>query len=359
VNFDLSEEQRLLQSTIEGLLERECPLPRVRAFYDAEDDLDPAVWKGLSELGALGLHLGEAYGGAGLELLDLACVAERLGHHGTPGPFLGHVLAGLAIALGGSDAQRRAWLPRLASGEIVGSVAFAEEGERWQPEQWTLAPSGGALRGRKEHVPCGRSVGLVVVGLAGGGLGLVDGAATGLTAAAENGIDRTRRVASLAFDGAPCELLPRGAEVSTRVRDAALVLLAADAYGGAARCVELAVAYAKRREQFGRTIGHFQALKHQLANLALDTEPCRALSWYAAYAFDHVPGEAALAAAHAKSHITDRFVQVARATVEAHGGIGYTWECEVHYWLKRAVFDRSFLGSPRVHRLRAADLAGY
>jgi alkylation response protein AidB-like acyl-CoA dehydrogenase len=359
MNFDLSEEQRLLQATLDGFLERECPLSHIREFYDGEDEVDPVAWKGLAELGALGVQLPEEHGGAGLELLDLACVAERLGYHATPGPLFGHAIAGLAIALAGSDAQCREWLPRLASGESVATIAFAEEGERWQPEQWTLAPTGGgALRGRKEHVPSGRYANLLVVGLAGGGLGLVEGGASGVSATPENGLDRSRRLATLELDGAVCEVLPGGPEASARVRDAALVLLAADAYGGAARCVEIAVAYAKQREQFGRTIGHFQALKHQLANLALDAEPCRALAWYAAYAWDHVREEAPRAAAHAKSHVTDRFLQVARGTVEAHGGIGYTWECEVHYWLKRAVFDRSFLGSPRVHRLRAADLAG-
>ncbi len=360
MNFDLSEEQRLLQSTLDGLLERECPLASVRGFFDGEEEQEPAVWKGLAELGFLGLHLPEEYGGAGLELLDLVCVAERFGFHATPGPFFGHAIASLAIGLAGSDAQRREWLPRLTSGEIVATVALAEQGERWQPEQWTLAPTaGGALRGRKQHVPCGRTANLLVVGLAGGGLGLALGSDAGVCAVPENGIDRTRRLAALAFDGAACEPLPGSREVAPRVRDAALALLAADAYGGAARCVEIAVAYAKQREQFGRAIGHFQALKHQLANLALDAAPCRALAWYAAYAWDHVRDESPRAAAHAKSHVTDRFVQVARGAVEAHGGIGYTWECEIHIWLKRALFDRAFLGSPRVHRLRAADLAGW
>jgi alkylation response protein AidB-like acyl-CoA dehydrogenase len=358
VNFDLSEEQRLLQDTLDGFLERECSLAAVREFFDAEHEVEPAAWKGLAELGALGVAVPEAYGGAGLELLDLAAVAERLGHHATPGPFFGHVVASQAIALAGSEEQRERWLPRLATGECIGSIAFAESGDRWQPEQWSLAAPDGSLRGTKEYVPCGGSAEVLVVGLAGGGLGLVETGA-GVSATAVNGIDRTRRLASVSFDGASCEPLPGGLDRVQRVRDAALVLLAADACGGSKRCLELAVDYANQREQFGVTIGHFQALKHQLANLALDAEPGRALYWYAAYAFDHVPDEAPRAAAHAKSHLTDRFVRIARGTTEAHGGIGYTWECEVHFWLKRALQDRAFLGSPRVHRLRAADLAGW
>jgi alkylation response protein AidB-like acyl-CoA dehydrogenase len=155
------------------------------------------------------------------------------------------------------------------------------------------------------------------------------------------------------------EPLPGGAAAARRVRDAALVLLAADAQGGASRCVDLAVQYAKTREQFGVTIGHFQALKHQLANMGLEVEPSRALWWYAAHAFDSLPDEAPRAAALAKAHLTDVYMQVARDTVEAHGGIGFTWECDVQIWFKRAIYDRTFGGSPAVHRERAAKLAGW
>jgi alkylation response protein AidB-like acyl-CoA dehydrogenase len=332
----------------------------VRRFFDGDADVAPALWKALAELGVLGLHLPQDAGGGGLELLDLASVAERLGYHAAPGPFFGHVLAGLAIALAGSEAQRERWLPGIAAGECIGSVAFAEADGRWQPDQWTLAPDADdTLTGVRPLVPCGRAADVLVVGLRDGGLALVEPAAGGLDVQPEEAIDRTRRLARVELSGAPCELMPGGPAESGRVRDAALVLLAADAYGGAARCVELAVAYAGEREQFGRKIGHFQALKHQLADLALHTEPCRALVWYAAYAWDRVPDEAARAAAHAKSHVTDCFVRVARGTVEAHGGIGYTWDCEVHWWLKRALFDRAVLGAPREHRLRAATLAGW
>lgn len=366
MNFDLSEEQRMLQSTLDDFLERECPIATIRDFYDGEEDFHDAVWKGLLEMGVTGLHLPEAYGGAGLELLDLQCVAERLGYHATPVPFFGHAIAGLAIALGGSDAQKEKWLPGIASGDVLATIAFSESDGRWQPDQWGLAPNlNGSLTATRPFVPSGGSAELVVVGLSEGRLGLVDTRSAGTTPLGEHDLDRTRRCATLRFDESPFELLANGRDAAERVRDAALVLLAADAAGGAQRCVELAAAYAKQREQFGRPIGHFQALKHQLADLALDAEPCRPLVWYAAHAWDtsdpssDSPRESARAAAHAKSHVTDRYLKVARGTVEAHGGIGYTWESEVHYWLKRAAFDRAFLGAPRVHRRRAADLAGW
>ncbi len=360
MNFDLSEEQRLLQSTLDGFLENEFPLRSVREFFESDEDQSPGLWKGLADLGVMGLHLPEDHGGAGLELLDLLCVAECFGYHAVPGPFLGHVIAGLSIRLAGSPAQKREWLPRLASGERIGSIAFAEPNGCWQPDEWTLAPSGDdRLSGIRPHVLSGRVADIVVVGLADGQLGLIETEHEGVGRESLHDLDRTRRQTSLHLDRVPFERLPMGGSVSGRIRDAALVLLAGDAVGGARRCVELAVAYANQREQFGRTIGHFQALKHQLADLALASEPCRALSWFAAHAWDHLPRDAPRAAAHAKSHVTDAFLSIARDTIEVHGGIGYTWECEIHYWLKRAVLDRAYLGPPRVHRLRAADLAGW
>jgi alkylation response protein AidB-like acyl-CoA dehydrogenase len=358
LNFDLSEEQELLQETVRQFAANECPPTRVRAIFDGADGHDPELWRGLCELGLAGIALPDEHGGAGLELLDLALVAEVLGAGAVPGPFLAHALAGLALVHAGSDEQKKTWLPKLASGEVLGTVAFAEADGRWQPDEWAL--SGDAtLSGEKTHVPCGAHADLVVVGTRGGSFALVERGARGLAIEPIDGVDRTRRLAALRFESTPCEALPGPASAAARVRDAALVLLAADAFGGASRLLDLCVDYAKTRQQFGVTIASFQALKHQLANMALEVEPGRALHWYAAHAFDHVPDDAPRTAALAKAHLGDRFLQVARDAVEAHGGIGYTWECDVQIWFKRAIFDRAFLGSPAVHRERAAKLAGW
>jgi alkylation response protein AidB-like acyl-CoA dehydrogenase len=200
---------------------------------------------------------------------------------------------------------------------------------------------------------------LFVVGLSGGELGLVEANASGVTRSPLEGVDRTRKLGEVRFEGAAVELLPQGKAQSAAVRDAALILLAADAFGGARRCLDMAVNYAKEREQFGVKIASFQALRHQLANMAIETEPMRGLYWYAAHAFDHVPERASYAAALAKAHLTDRYQQVARDAVEAHGGIGYTWEYDIHILLKRAMFDYAFMGAPAVHRARVADMAGW
>jgi alkylation response protein AidB-like acyl-CoA dehydrogenase len=290
-------------------------------------------------------------------MIDLALIAEVLGYHAAPAPFLGHALAGIAISRAGSAEQKSKWLPKLVSGEVLATVAFGEGNAVWLPEQWTMPA--GKPAGVKSNVPSAMDASLLVVGLAGGELGLVEASSSGVTRSALEGVDRTRKLGEVRFEGAAVELLPQGKEQSANLRDAALVLLAADAFGGARRCVDMAVNYAKEREQFGVKIASFQSLRHQLANMAIETEPMRGLYWYAAHAFDHVPERASYAAALAKAHLTDRYQQVARDAVEAHGGIGYTWEYDIHILLKRAMFDYAFMGAPAVHRARVADMAGW
>ncbi len=356
MDFGLSEEQQLLQETIGQFLANENDPNQLRARFDAEDAFDEGLWKGMMELGIGGLLVPDEFGGAGVDMVDAAIVSEQMGFGAAPGPFLGHTLAGLAIALGGSDDQKKTWLPKLATGDALATVAFGEEGGSWQPDQWS--PSGDRLTGKKVYVPYAAQADLIVVGTAGGGLALVE-PGDGTTIELFDNVDRSRRLYTVTFDGAAASALPSGADVSGQVRDAALILLAADAFGGASRLVEMSVEYAKTREQFGVTIGHFQALKHQLANMALDTEPSRALFWYAAHAYDAVPEDREKMAALAKSHITDRFMQVSRDATEAHGGIGYTWECDVQMWFKRAMFDRIWMGSPSSHRERVAQLSAW
>jgi len=382
VNFDISEEQELLQETIRQYVDNECPATRIRELFDSGEGWDPTFWKGLVEMGVAGLVVPEEYGGAGLELLDLALACETLGYGGAPGPFFGHSLACLALMLGGSEAQKKKWLPRLAVGEALGSVALCEEGGAWQPEAWhsgvddsTGAAALGearstwesegqdiasaALSGTRPFVPHASRADLIVVGTAGPGLALVEREGAGVECEAYAGVDRVRPLDTLTLKGAGCEVLPGGAEAAPRLRDAGLILLAADAFGSGRRLVDMCVEYAKQREQFGVTIGHFQALKHQLVSMAVEMEPGRGLFWYAAHAFDHIQDEAPRTAALAKAHICDRAMQVSRDAVEAHGGIGFTWECDVQLWFKRVMFDRTFLGRPALHRERAAQMAGW
>jgi len=359
VNFGLSDEQELLQETVRDFCARECPPSRLRELFDLGAGHDPALWKGLSGMGVLGLIVPEAYGGAGLELLDLALVAEVMGQSALPVPFLGHQLVSLALARSGSEAQKRAWLPRLAAGEAIGAVALAEDATAWDPETWRARVDAGRVAGAKCFAPHAALADILLVAVTGGGLVLVERGAPGLAVVDQDGVDRTRPIACVELANTPCDPLPGGDETARGLRDAGSCLLAADAFGAASQLIRMTLDYAGSRRQFGSVLTQFQAVKHQLANMATEIEPTRGLWWYAAHAFDQLPAEAERAAAIAKAHITDRAMDVARGAVEVHGGIGFTWECDVQIWFKRVMFDRAFLGTPEVHRERSARLAGW
>jgi alkylation response protein AidB-like acyl-CoA dehydrogenase len=359
MDFSLSQEQDLLQATVRAFVANECPSQTVRAIFDGDRRSVAALWSGLVEIGVPGLAVPEAYGGAGLELLELALVSEELGRGAVPVPFLGQALATLALVHGGSREQQERWLPRLASGAASATVALAEGSGRWLPETWSVALESGRVTGRKELVPEAEVAELFVVGCRGGELALVEGAGAGeaVRVTPESTLDRGRPLATLDLEGAPAE--PLSGFDAQRLLDAGSVLLAADAFGAAHQLVRATAAYLQTRQQFGQPVAQFQAVKHQLANMALEVDPTCGLWWYAAHVFDHAPAEASRAAALAKAHITERAQQVARDAVEAHGGIGFTWECDVQIWFKRILFDRLWLGAPELHRERFAALEGW
>ena len=355
MRFHPSEEQLAIQDALRGTLADTLPAERLRALVDNPTDLDRPSWDALMALGLGGLALPEDAGGSGLGLVDLAMAVEVLGDGAAAGPIVQHLLTGLAVGQSGSEAAAR-YLPGLSAGSTVATMAW---GGNWLPESWTLTVENGTVSGSVRFVPGALEATLFLVGTVGGGLALVE-AGSEVTAVPMSSADRSRRVSTVTFDQAPAtELFARGDAGIGRLFDAALVLTAADALGGAQRCLDMSVAYAKEREQFGQPIGRFQALKHQLATMALEVEPARALLWYAAYALDSGLPDARRAAALAKSHIADRFVSVTRAAIAAHGGMGYSWEYGLNTWFRRALFDRAYLGSPSLHRERAADLAGW
>jgi alkylation response protein AidB-like acyl-CoA dehydrogenase len=359
MHFGLTEDQELLQQTVREFAAKELPPPRLRAIFESNTGNDSALWRGAAEVGIAGLIAPERHGGAGLELLDLALVFEVLGETAMPGPFLGHALALLALVRGGSESQRARWLARLASGEAIGTVALAEAGNAWEPESWRAALAAGRISGAKQFVPHAAGADLLVVGTAGGELVLVERAARGVAIAPVEAIDRTRALGHVSLEGAAAEPLAGGSELAHALLDAGRVLLAADALGAAWKLLRTTIDYTLTRQQFGQPLAAFQAIKHQLANLATEAEPLRGLVWYAAHAFDHLPAERAAAAAAAKAHVTDRAADVARLCVELHGGIGFTWECDVQFWVKRTMFDRTFLGNPQAQRERIAQLGGW
>jgi alkylation response protein AidB-like acyl-CoA dehydrogenase len=357
MRFALSEDQVLLQDGLKKALAELSPLERVRRFAGDPADRGADIWQGLTDFGLPGIVAPEDAGGLGLSLLEAALASEALGAAVAPVAFMGVVLAPIALTRGGSTAQRAEWLPKLASGEVLAAAAISEPiaGAR---DGAGVTAADGKLNGKALFVPGGMAAGLLLVADRTGGLHLVRGDAPGLTRALMPTIDDTRRLAELSFDGVPAEPLGNGPELLDRLRDAAWVMLAADTLGAAQAMLDKAVAYAKERKQFGRTIGSFQAVKHLCAEMAAELEPARALVWYAAYAFDNAPDEAPLMAAHAKAHLSEIGRFIARTATEVHGGIGMTDLLGLHYWFKRIGQNRQLLGGPERVRETAARLQG-
>ena len=361
MDFGLSEDQLLLKDTIKRFLAERCPTTRVRQIMEGDASLARDLWTQLAELGVAGVVVPATHGGLERELLDLALVAEELGYACAPGPFLGNAMATVALNEGGEQGLQDRWLPQLASGEAVATVAWGEEHGQWTPAALHAHAAGGRLNGRKLLVPNAEIADLFIVAARdehGPHLFAVERDAMGLDIQPMTVNDLTRPLDVVTFTDAHAVKLPSTAAVQ-RTWDAGLILLAADAYGGSRRCLEMACSYALTREQFGQPIGAFQAVKHQLANLAADLEPSLALVWYAAHAFDRIPEESTRHAALVKAHMSDLYDRATRDSIELHGGIGFTWEFDLHLWFRRAMFDRSLLGEAIYHRARAADLAGW
>lgn len=362
MDFGLSEDQLLLKETVKRFLTEKCPTTRVRRLMEGDGSGERDLWNELAELGVAGTIVPAAHGGLERELLDLALIAEELGYAAAPGPFIGAAMATVALIEGGDARQQARWLPGFASGEALGTVAWGEENGEWSPAALRTTAKNGRLNGRKLLVPSAQLADVIVVATrddSGPGLWLVERGAPGVAIEPHAVNDMTRRLDVVTFADTPAAKLAAGADALQRVMDAGLILIAADAYGGSRRCLEMASSYALTREQFGQIIGAFQAVKHQLANMAADLEPSLALVWYSAHAFDRIRDQSTRHAAMVKAHMSDLYDRVTRDATELHGGIGFTWEFDLHLWFRRALFDRAFLGEAIYHRVRAAELAGW
>ena len=354
MDFGLSSDQRAMQASVAGVLERVAPLERVRAFAESGEPVADDVWRALTDMGVSGILVDEANGGLGLGLLDAALMAETIGAHAAPSPFLGAaVLAPLALRIGGSPGQQAAWLPKLAAGEIIAGAALNEAlaGGR---DSGGVRAEGGRLDGETLFALDATGADILIVADQAGGLHLAETSGLEITPLAT--IDATRRFAKVRFERTSAEALAGGC--LERLRNAAYIMLAADMLGASQTMLDKAVAYAKERQQFGRPIGSFQAVKHMCAEMAAELEPCRALVWYAAHAFDAAPAEAAVCAAHAKAHLSEVSRFIARTATEVHGGMGFTDLLGLHFWFKRVGVDRQLLGGPEQVRDHAARLQG-
>lgn len=351
MNFDLSEEQKMLADHVGRLLSEKQTSQRLRTLIDAGAEWDEALWKDLADLGFLAVAIPEAQGGMGLGVLDLAVISEALGRVNAAVPvFSSIVLAAELIRLAGDDAQKANWLPRLASGEVVATFAYAgKDGLAPGPQGATL--SAGRLSGVKSPVADAGVATLAVVLAEQDGepvLALVDLEGPGVTRIKLQSFDQLRAHYRLEFDGAPAEAMSQAPTegVVSAVLDRAAVQAAFEAVGGAQTCLYMARDYALQRKIFGRSLGGFQAIKHKLADILVLIELARSSAFYGAWALDNDAGQVAAAAA-ARLNAMRAFEQAARENIQVHGGFGYTFEADCHFYYRRERLLASSLGGRR------------
>lgn len=362
MNFEFSEEQMMLKDQVRKALDDMCPPRVVRDILEGDAPHDASLWGELSKLGLQGTAIDEAYGGAGAGYLELCMVAEELGRSLAPVPFSSSIyLAAEAIKLAGSEDQKMKYLPRLASGEAIGSVAAWEKSGPLRQGAIEMALEDGTLSGTKILVPDGSVADFVIV-LAGDGgaasLFIVDLDGSATTCETVETIDPSRNFASISFDKAPAEVLGASGDGWTlldQLFDKAAVLIAFEQLGGAQKALDDAVAYAQERYAFGRPIGSFQAIKHMLANIYVDLELARSNCYYGAWALSSDASELPLAAATARVSATKAYQHAAKNNIQTHGGMGFTWEFDCHLYYRRSNNLALMLGGQTVWKDKLVD----
>jgi alkylation response protein AidB-like acyl-CoA dehydrogenase len=370
MNFAFSEEQDELRKSVRRFLEDKSPETEVRRLMETTEGYDPAVWSQMADqLGLQSLIIPEEFGGSGFSYVELIVVLEEMGAALLCAPFFSTVaLATNALLTSGDKSAEEYLLPGIAAGDTIGTLAFTEDNGRWDTEGVTLQASksgdGWALRGHKSYVIDGHSAGLLlVVGRTDAGLCMfgVKGDAEGLTRTPLPTMDQTRKQARIEFADTPAWLIgdEGGAEPGlTKTLDLAAVALAAEQVGGAQRCLDSAVDYAKTRIQFGRPIGSFQAIKHKCADMLLEVESAKSAAYYAGWAAAEDSDELPVVASLAKSYCSEAYFHAAAENIQIHGGIGFTWEHPAHLYFKRAKSSELMLGDPAYHRELLAQRIG-
>jgi alkylation response protein AidB-like acyl-CoA dehydrogenase len=371
MTFSFTAEQEELRAGVRKFLAQRSSSEAVRAQIDSAAGYDDDVWRQMADqMGLPSLAIPEAYGGSGFGPAELGIVLEEAGRALLCSPYFATVaLAGQALTGCGDEAAKRRWLPAIASGDLTATLAVAEESGSWDlaatATRATPKGDGWVLDGTKMFVIDGHTADLVLV-IAGtdSGLGLfaVAGGAAGLARERLEALDLTRRLARLEFAGTPA-ILASGAGDATealyRVLDLVYAAASVEQVGGAQRCLDMAVEYAKLRVQFGRPIGSFQAIKHKCADMLVEVESARSAAYYAIdVAAEGPSGELPSAAALAKAYCSEAYTHTAKENIQVHGGIGFTWEHDAHLYLRRAKSSELLFGTPARHRERLAELVG-
>ena len=375
MDFGFSEEQEMLRKSARDFLAKESPMTYVRQMMEDDRGFRDEQWQKMAGLGWMGLILPEEHGGAGLNFVDLIVVLEEMGRFVLPGPFFSTaVLGGVALLEGGSAAQKKELFPKLAAGKLRLTLAQLEPSARWDAEGIALEarPAGGGykLSGTKLFVPDAHTADLLIVagrapgstGAEGVSLFLVDAKAPGVTITLLKTMDQTRKLCEVVLQDTPAEGMlgqpGQGLKLLDRTVDRGKVGLCAEMCGGAQKVLEMSVEYAKVREQFGRPIGSFQAIQHKCANMLVEVESSKSATYYAAWAVANDVPEAPLAAAMAKAYCSDAYRHTAGEGIQIHGGIGFTWEHDMHIYFKRAKSSEVTFGDATWNREIVAQLIG-
>jgi alkylation response protein AidB-like acyl-CoA dehydrogenase len=375
MNFAFSEEQEQLRDAVRRFMETKSASEDVRRLMETTDGYDPAVWAQMAnELGLQSLAIPEEFGGQGFTFVELGIVLEEMGRVLLCAPYFSSVvLAANAILNAGTDAQKAELLPGIAAGETIAALAFTEPNGKWDADGITMEAVGGGdaytLTGTKHFVIDGHTADTVVVvareagttGEDGIGFFVVAGDAAGLTRTPLATMDQTRKQARLDFAGvAATPLGTVGARwpALSKTLDQAAVAMANESIGGAQKCLEMAVEYAKVRVQFGRPIGSFQAIKHKCADMLLEVESGKSAAYYAAWAAGEDNEELPVVASLAKAYVSDAYFHAAAENIQIHGGIGFTWEHDAHLYFKRAKSSEILLGDATYHRELLAQRIG-
>jgi len=370
MNFAFSEEQEELRSALRRFLQEKSPETEVRRLMETTEGYDPAVWSQMADqLGLQSLTIPEAYGGSGFTYVELIVVLEEMGAALLCAPYFSTVaLAANALLTSGDEKAKETYLPGIASGETIATLAITEESGRWDLDAVTLdaqpQADGYVLNGTKMYVLDGHVANLIlVVGRTRSGLSLfaVPDDAPGLERTALATMDQTRKQARLELHDTPATLVGEegaAAQGLSKTLDLVAVALAAEQVGGAQRCLDSAVDYAKTRIQFGRPIGSFQAIKHKCADMLLEVESAKSAAYYAGWAAAEDSEELPVVASLAKSYCSEAYFHAAAENIQIHGGIGFTWEHHAHLYFKRAKSSELLFGDPTYHRELLAQRIG-
>jgi alkylation response protein AidB-like acyl-CoA dehydrogenase len=370
MNFAFTDEQEELRSTVRSFLENKSSEEAVREQMETEDGFDPAVWAQMGEqMGLQGLSIPEEYGGSGYGFVELGIVLEEMGRALLCAPFFSSaVLAANTLLQSGDEAAKQKYLPGIATGETIATLAYTEPSGKWDESGITMEATksgdGYTLTGTKSFVLDGNAASLFIVAAktdAGTSLFAVEGDAPGITRTNLSTMDQTRKQAKIDFDNTPATLIGedgKGWDTLQTVLDLAAVALAAEQVGGAQKVLEMAVDYAKVRVQFGRPIGSFQAIKHKCADMLLEVESAKSAAYYGMWCASEMNDELPSTASLAKAYCSEAYFHAAAENIQIHGGIGFTWEHPAHLYFKRAKSSELLFGDPTYHREQLAQRIG-